>query len=84
MTKTQNEKLLPIVKWCANNSMLNNVMKVREICKSDTREYVLMAHGRSEGIHVVTAISLDTKKCFDVEILSDKCQQCLKVKQEAG
>ena len=34
--------------------------------------------GYSSHNGVVTAISLDTKKCLDVEILSDKCQQCLK------
>ena len=50
-TKIQNNKLLPVVKQCANDSMLTNAMKVREICNSDTGECgILMAHGRSEDI----------------------------------
>ncbi len=83
-TETQNQKLLPIVKQCANDSMLNNAMKVTEICKSDTGECGACIDGswqkRGYSSHngVVTAISIDTKKCLDVEILSDKCQQCLK------
>jgi hypothetical protein len=30
-TKIQNEKLLPVVKQCANDSMLNDAMNVKEI-----------------------------------------------------
>ncbi len=83
-TKIQKEKLLPIVKQCANDSMLTNAMKVREICESDTGECGVSIDGtwqkRGYSSHngVVTAISLHTKKCLDVEIFSDRCQQCLK------
>ena len=29
-------------------------------------------------VRPITVISLDTKKCLDVEVLSDKCQECQK------
>ena len=34
--------------------------------------------GYSSHNGIVTVISLDTKKCLDVEVLSDKCQECQK------
>ena len=34
--------------------------------------------GYSLHNEVVTVISLDTQKCLDVEVLSDKCQECQK------
>ena len=39
-----------------------------------------MGHGSTASSHngFVTVISLDTQKCLDVEVLSDKCQQCQK------
>lgn len=83
-TKIQNKKLLSVVKQCANDSMLTNAMKVREMSENATGECGVSIDGtwqkRSYSSHngVVNAISLDIKKCLDVEILSDKCQQCMK------
>ena len=34
--------------------------------------------GHTSHNGVVTAISLDTKKCLDAEIMSDKCKACQK------
>ena len=81
-TKIQNKKLLPVVKQCANDSMLNNAMDVKQM--NDSEECGISIDGtwqkRGHASHngVVTAISLDTGKCLDVEVMSDKCQQCLK------
>ena len=71
-TKIQNKKLLPVVKQCANDSMVNNAMKVKEV-NADGEWH--MAGARLFVSHncVVTAISLEAKKRLDVEILSDKC-----------
>ena len=83
-TKIQNKKILPIVKQCANDSMLSNAIKVIEICNSDTGECGVSIDGRwqrrgySSHNGVVRAISLDTRKCLDVQVLSGKCQHCLK------
>ena len=83
-TKIQNKKLLPVVKQCANDSMVNNAVKVKEIVESDAGECGISIDGtrqkRGYSSHngVVTAISLDTTKCLDVEVMSDKFQQCLK------
>ena len=82
-TKIQNKKLLPVVKQSANDSMVNNAMHIKEIVENDAGECgisidgTLQKHGYSLHNGVVTAISLDTKKCLDFEVLSDKCQQCL-------
>ena len=84
VTKIQNEKLQPAVKQCANDNMVNNAMNVKEMIGNDNGEGGVSIDGtwqkRGYSSHngVVTAISLDTKKCLDVEVLSDKCQQCLK------
>ena len=81
-TKIQNKKLLPTVKQLANDSMVTSAMNVREL--SDGGECGISLDGtwqkRGHASHngVVTAISLDTKKCLDVEVLSDKCQECQK------
>lgn len=81
-TKIQNKKLLPAVKQLANDSMLTSALKVREV--NSNGECGISMDGtwqkRGDASHngIVTAISLDTKKCIDVEVLSDKCQQCLK------
>ena len=71
--KIQNKKILPIVKQCANDSMVGNALKVREICNSDTAECGISIDGtwqkRGYSSHngvAVTAISLDTKKRLDV------------------
>jgi hypothetical protein len=64
--------------------MVNNVVHVKEVIDNDVGECGISIDGtwqkRGYSSHngVVTAISLDTKKCLDVEVLSDKCQQCLK------
>ena len=34
-SKIQNKKLLPVVKWCANDSMANNAVQVEEIVEND-------------------------------------------------
>ena len=79
-TKIQNKKLLPIVKQLANDSMNNSAMEVKERSESDEGHCGISLDGswqkRGHASHngVVTAISLDTKKCLDVEVLSDKCQ----------
>ena len=72
------------MKQYVNDSMVNNAMHVKEIIENDAGECGISIDGtwqkRGYSSHngVVTAISLDTKKCLDVEVLSDKCQQCLK------
>jgi hypothetical protein len=59
-------------------------MHVKEIIENDAGECGIsmdstwQKRGYSSHNGVVTAISLDTKKCLDVEVLSEKCQQCLK------
>jgi len=70
---------LPVVKPLANDSMMNTAMHVREACANDKGECGISLDGawqrRGHVSHngVVTAISLQTKKCLDVEFLSDKC-----------
>ncbi len=87
-TKIQNKKLLPVVKQLANDSMINNAMNVKEACSNDKGECGISLDGswrrRGHVSHngVVTAISLQTKKCLDVEILSDKCKACQKWKKK--
>ena len=82
-TKIQNKKFLPVVKKLANDSMVNNAFKIRE-SRNDDRECGVSIDGtwqkRGYSSHngVVTVISLDTQKFLDVEVLSDKCQQCQK------
>ena len=73
-----NKKLLPVVKQLANDSMLNNAMIVKETCRNDTGECGISLDGTRQrrdhvSHNVVSAISLDTKKCLNVEMLSDKC-----------
>jgi hypothetical protein len=56
-------------------------MIVKEACRNDKGECGISLYGtwqrRGHVSHngVVYAISLDTKKCLNVEILSDKCQK---------
>ena len=82
------KKLLPVVKQLANDSMINNAMNVKETCGNDRGECGISLDGswqrRGHVSHngVVTAISLHTKKCLDVEILSDKCKACQKWKKK--
>ena len=89
-TKIQNKKLLPIVKTLANDSMVSNASNVKANCGSDDGECGISLDGtwqrRGHVSHngVVTAISLATKKCLDVEILSDKCQACQKWQNRKG
>ena len=52
------------------------IMRMLEIIKIN-----YLSHGLGvthNACTVVTAISLDTKICLDVEVTSDKCQQCQK------
>ena len=48
--------------------------------KKENVVYPQMVHGKSEVMppttEGATVISLNSKKCLDAEILSDKCQQC--------
>ncbi len=75
---------MPVVKKLATDSRVNNAYKVRDESANDDRECGVSIDGswqkRGYSSHngVVTVISLDTKKCLDVEVLSDKCQQCQK------
>ena len=84
LMKIQNNKLLPAVKQLANDSMVTNAMNVKEVCANDMGECGISLDGswqkRGHTSHngVVTAISLDTKKCLDVEVMSDKCKACQK------
>lgn len=86
-TKIQNEKVLPVVKQLASDSMVNNALKVRDEHANDNGECGISIDGtwqkRGHTSHngVVTVISLDSKKCLDAEVLSDRCQQCQKWKQ---
>ena len=83
-TKIQNKKILPVVKQVAADSMVDNAMKVRDEISNDdgacgvSIDGTWQKRGYSSHNGVVTIISLDTKKCLDVEVLSDKCQQCQK------
>ena len=83
-TKIPNKRLLPVVKQCANDGMVNHVMHVKGIIENDAGECGIslggtwQKRGYSSDNDVVTAISLDTKKCLDVQVLPNKCQQCLK------
>ena len=83
-TQIQNKKILPVVKQLASDSMVSNAMSVREQNGNDGGECGVSIDGtwqkRGHASHngVVTVISLDTKKCLDVEVMSDKCAQCLK------
>jgi hypothetical protein len=80
--KIQNQKLLPVVKQLANDSMMNNAADVKQSCGNDEGECGISLDGswqrRGHVSHngVVTAISIDTKKCLDVEVMSDKCKGC--------
>ena len=82
--KIQNNKLLPAVQQLANDSMVSNAMNVKEVCANDMGECGISLDGswqkRGHTSHngVVTAISLDTKKYLDVEVMSDKCKACQK------
>ena len=83
-TKIQNKKILPVVKQLATDSMVGNAMDVREQNANDAGECGVSINGtwqkRGHASHngVVTVISLDSKRCLDVEVMSDKCSQCLK------
>ena len=87
-TKTQDKKLLPVVKQLANDSMVTNAMNVIEACGNDRAECGISIDGTWERCGhvshngVVTAISLTTKKCLDVEILSEKCKAYQKWKNK--
>ena len=76
----QNNKLLPAVKQLANDSMVTNATNIKEVCGNDMGECGISLDGswqkRDHPSHngVATAISLDTKKCLDVEIMSGKCK----------
>ena len=89
-TKIQNKKLLPVVKQLATDSMVNNAMAVKEAYNNEAGECGISLDGtwrrRRHVSHngVVTAISLHTKKCLDVEILSNKCQGCKKWQKKAN
>ena len=89
-TKIQNKKLLPVVKQLATDSMVNNAMAVKEAYNNEAGECGISLDGtwrrRRHVSHngVVTAISLHTNKCLDVEILSNKCQGCQKWQKKAN
>ena len=89
-TKIQNERLLPVVKKLATDSMVNNAFKIKADNIKDDGECGVSIDGtwqkRCQASHngVVTVISLDSKKCLDVEILSDKYQECQKWEQRAN
>ena len=65
------------MKQCGNDSMLNNAMKVREICESDTGECGVsidstwQKRGYSSHNGVVTAISLHTNALMSKSFLTD-------------
>ena len=70
-TKSQNGKPFPVVKQLANDNMVSNAVQVREVTSNYDREYGISLddswHKRGRVSHnsVVTAISVDTKKCVD-------------------
>lgn len=76
-TRIQNKKLWPVIQQHANDSMTTSAFEVREICGNDDGGCGISLDGTSLN-SVVTAISMVTKKCVDAEVISDKCQQCLK------
>jgi hypothetical protein len=77
-TKIQNEKLLPVVKQLASDSMVNNAMEVREQNANDAGECGISINGtwqkrgHASHNHIVTVISLHSKKCLDAEVMSHK------------
>lgn len=87
-TKIQNEKVLPVVKQLATDSMVNNALKVRDENANDDGECGISIDGtwqkKGHTSHngAVTVISLDSKKCLDAEVLSDRCQQSQKWEQK--
>ena len=46
-------KILPAVKQCANDSMVNNALRAKEIIESDAAE---CGHGKSVVIHLTTVL----------------------------
>ncbi len=62
----------------------NNAVHVKEVIDNDAGECGISIDGtwqkRGYSSHngVVTATFSRPQKCLDVEVLSDKCQQCLK------
>ena len=82
VTRIQNEKLLPTVEQLANDSMVDSAFKVKENANEEecgiSIDGTWQKRGHASHNGVVTVISLDSKKCLDAEILSDKCQQCQK------
>ena len=72
------------MKLCANDSMASNTMNVKQMSVNASGECGISIDGtwqkRCHASHnrVGTATSLDTKKCLNVEVISEKCQQCLK------
>ena len=83
-TKIQNKKVLPVVRQLATDSMVSSAFKVREENANEDGECGVSIGGtwekRGHTSHdgIVTVISLDTKKCLDADVLSDRCQQCQK------
>ena len=81
-TKSRMKRFCQLLKKMANDSMVNNAYKIRDVSRNNDRECRVSIDGtwqkRGYSSHngVVTVISLDTQKCLDVEVLSDKCQEC--------
>ena len=80
-TKIQNEKVLPVVKKLANDSVVSNAYKTRDMSGNYDTECGMSIDGtwqnRGFSSHngFVMAIFLDTQKCLDAKVLSNKCQQ---------
>ena len=71
----------------ASDSMVRNAMDVREQNANDAGGCGVSIDGtwqkRGHASHngVVTVISLDSKKCLDVEVMSDKCSTMESISQ---
>ena len=67
-----------MVKQLASDSMVSNAMDVMEQNANDARECGVsidctwQKRGHASHNGVVTVISLDSKRCLDVEVMSDK------------
>ena len=73
-----------------DKTLVSNAFKVREENANEDGECGVSIDGtwqkRGHTLHnsIVTVISLDTKKCLDAEVLSDRCQQCQKWQHETN
>ena len=83
--KIQNANLLRVVKQLATDSTIYTTFEHRDKSGSigecevpivGSGQKKIFSHNRK-----MTVISTDSKKCLNVKVLSDKCQDCLEMKK---